>query len=84
MSETNYEFIQGNTNVSMGGKKKDSRSVFKKQRYLQFHSGSNGIPDQHNLETMGFQENNILINFQLDIEASNLRDALVLQKWMLD
>lgn len=34
-----------------------------------------GFPDQHNLEMMGFQENNILINFQLDIKASNLRDA---------
>lgn len=34
-----------------------------------------GFPDQHNLEMMGFQENNILVNFQLDIKASNLRDA---------
>lgn len=85
MSETNYEFIQGNTNVSIGGEKRKTPGQFLKSNAISNSIlEAMGFPDQHNLETMGFQENNILINFQLDIEASNLRDALVLQKWMLD
>lgn len=67
---------RGTQMFPLGGEKERLQVNFKKSNAISNSIlEAMGFPDQHNLEMMGFQENNILINFQLDIEASNLRDA---------